>query len=654
VTASDDGTAIAHGNPWVEFPAGHPGGRIEAMGADDSFIWRSYTFPRGAAGALVDVWHGEFAGIAQGWAVLEPGTYRLACVGSDGRRTSLGERHIAPRLVVDREFDQTATAETLSGEGWQVHGEWAAARQGLMAEGGPAFLFHEGAMHGVLEATFHWDEVPQSGKCWGLIARHYNAFHHMRLLCVQESDQWRLCLARCANAAPDLRSFTTVAEQVHPGRPPRRGRITWTFNGDRHRVELNGERLLEARDGYMGGVEIIGLFADPETVAWEDMRMLTTQKVLMHIVEKASYAASIRPGNIGALFLRESRAPRQNLCWESGVQFGHIGGSEIKFTQGAELTVRADGEVLTSVAWSGPMPKFVEQARDVRGWAYGRATFYSDRIVVDDRVLTWVRRSVGPDLDLLSGLLAGPARVCLGDDDHFTEWVLPQDGRESHPSPSPRFPAAIAVPLCLGGERWWLTCLCLLRYPDPARAPARLFAWRCPRGLTASHDIRVTPTEPGREYAYTLVISWEESASAADVERNLLHRRAEWLNPMTMVPLEGATVTFDGPGEHPREALDFNGCFDMSTGRYVLRADAGRFAARLEPGGLVRRSVVLAVRDWPAACALRCRLDGRALKAGEDFVAQSSLDGELNLRLLAPLSETAALEGEAVASKGAG
>ena len=120
----------------------------------------------------------------------------------------------------------------------------------------------------------------------------------------------------------------------------------------------------------------------------------------------------IRPGNVHQLHppaadhRRGTRpTPDTDVLWESGIQFGHIGGSEIKFTQGAALDLLAGGPVVDLVRWHGPMPRFVDQDRDVRGFARGTAAFYDHRIVIADWVDVGVRRSVGPDFDVLARAL---------------------------------------------------------------------------------------------------------------------------------------------------------------------------------------------------------------------------------------------------------
>jgi len=641
----------AHGNPSVALPPNHAGGRIEILGgARNQPLWRSHGLPPGAAYVSVNVWDGSFVGGAAGWALLEDGGYEVRW--HDGRSVgaSLGRIEVRAWRVFSHAFAGMSQPRDLSAAGWQVRGRWACSPEGMWAGPGPARVFKTAAMHGVVEAAFRLAGPVAGGAAWGLLARHYNHLNHMRVFVRPEGACWRVGLARYPAPSGSEGDHAVVAQTLVEAPPASGARLAWVLNGATHRVYLNDAIVLEACDGYMGGVEIAGLFADTDAVVWTRAQMTTTQRVPVFRVEHPAYAAVIRPGNVASLFLRQSAAPDQDICWESGVQFGHIGGSEIKFTQGARLSLLDKGGVLATVAWSGPMPKFVEQSADVRGWAHGKARFYEDAIVVDDRVLAWVNRSVGPDLDLLSTLVDGPARVCDGGQDEFLDWRPDAGGllaSPAFPDEPPRFPIALAIPLRLGREGWWLSLLSILRHPAPEVSPVRLFAWHCGHGLTASYDLRVSPTEPGREYAYTHVVRWLRAETPRDVERVLLSLRHAWLRPLRIEAVEGEAVAFDAGGEQPREAMDFNGSFDVSSGQYVFRAREGRFAFHADPLDAPRAGLVFAVRGWPQDRALTCRLDGRVLSPGLDYTAQTASSGELLLRLKQPLDRPALIEGAA-------
>ena len=53
---------------------------------------------------------------------------------------------------------------------------------------------------------------------------------------------------------------------------------------------------------------------------------------------------------------------------------------------------------------------------------------YDDRLVVADWAAVRVRRSVGPDFDLLGRAMSGAARFAAADTRAFTAWELPADG----------------------------------------------------------------------------------------------------------------------------------------------------------------------------------------------------------------------------------
>ena len=68
--------------------------------------------------------------------------------------------------------------------------------------------------------------------------------------------------------------------------------------------------------------------------------------------------------------------------------------------------------------------------------------------------------------------------------------------------------------------------LLILRYPETIPVSVFLFfAWRCPQGLTASHDIRVAPTSPGTEYAYSIILQWQQGGDMESMEKKLLNLR---------------------------------------------------------------------------------------------------------------------------------
>lgn len=583
----------------------------------------------GADCVRVDVWDGQFVGSAFGWSVLPQGEYD---VGAETE--SLGTIEVRSRELVDG----AVSTET----GWELRG----------SPGGAFSAYFWGAMHGTVSAAFDGDAA--DGAQWGLIARHYSAFHHVRIVCSKQSEaQHVVQLIRLANEPPDTTSHIVIAESRVATMPRE---LDWSFNGDRHVVSANGNEILTARDGYMGGVEIVGVFSDTPDIRCRRATVTTTQIVPRHTIRRSAYTASIRPGNIDRLSLAlPGGGQSENVCWESGIQFGHIGGSEIKFTQAARLSIRDEGDVVASVAWDGPMPKFVDQSIDVRGHARGIAHFYNDQIVIADDVLAWTNRSVGPDIDLLGRLMDSPARVALAGENVFRDWALPCDGsmawiKPLAPSGAAMFPALVAFPLRLGNQRGWLKALTLLRYPSARQTPGAAFAWQCPRNLTASHDFRCTPVTPGMEYGCTIALRWQISGSVENVERDLLAWRDEWLTPMRIEAVAGATVVYaardarDAPRDAPREAMNFDAGFDLSAGRYAASLDEKlRLELRLDPLGITRRRPVFAIRGDDIALAddeMICRLNNNALRRGIDFLIQrAGHRDEMYMQLLSDIVE---------------
>ncbi len=617
---------MSHGNPTLvigESPADRL--RIERV-HDGRLVWRSHGLAPGTDAVRVDAHHGDFAGPLAGGSVLPEGQYRYTWEPDGSDAASF---NVAEQTLFDFDLTSVSADQLRDTRPWQACGRWKPGSKGLGVASDAAYLFADGEMHGELRAQFVLDSPPNGDVSWGLIARHYNAFAHVRLECRGGPDALRLRLVRAEGTAENQACATVAEGQVRRGQGPTE--LVWNLNGSKQQVCVDGAVVLEADEGFMGGVTIVGLFATAESVHWRRWSMTTTQPVPRHTVKRDAYRAVLRPGNVSVLQLLESGAPDQNLFWESGIQFGHIGGSELKFTQDARQQVVAAGPVATTVTWQGPMPKFFDQSRDIRGVARGQVNFYPDRIVIADEVLTWVRRSVGPDFDLLGRIMAGPARIALAGKRSFRPWTLPATGdtqRMRHKAMP--FPAAAAFPFDLAGSRWWLLAVIDLRYPADANLPTSLFAWQCPRGLTASHDFRVAPTTPGIEYAYSILVSWCRGED--DPEQVVLNLRDDWTAPMGVEAVVGRTVTYDPTLEQPREAIDFNGCFDRASGRYVVAADGGAVNVKLDPGTVPRRAAGFTIRNWPADAKPLCTLDGRTARNG-DVLAQPARHDELWLWL---------------------
>lgn len=625
--------SFEHGNPAIFLPASLPAGRLTIGSDDRQPIWISHQLPGRADVVRVNVWEGHFVGTATGWAVLAAGQYSISWKPPDRDSQFLGFIQIIPRRVFES-LGQDASDDATS---------WLSSP--LPRADAQRYRFREGAMHGVLAAEFHSTGPISQQHRWGLIARHYNAFHHMRVSCRMQPDGCVIELLRYANTPTDQQSSTVVARATVAARTLFPMTLSWWFNGAAHVIAVNGQTVMQAHDDYMGGVEIVGIIDHTDSVACARTTLDTTQAVQRHVITRPQYEAEIRPGNVDRLFLRQSASPDQNLAWESGIQFGHIGGSEIKFTQGATLHMIDDGPVAASVAWSGPCPKFVDQAEDVRGRADGFATFFHDHFVIADNVLTWTNRSVGPDIDLLGRLLEGPARLALAGQEYFQDWPLRAEGEMSIiqvPQQRATYPAALAIPLRLGRELWWLKVLILLRSPDPHITPAGIFSWQCPHGLTASHDFRCTPTTPGQEYAFTIAVSWQRSDTSDPVEHALSRWRNQWIHPMQIQTSDGMSPFTVAALDGPREAMNFSGCFDRSRGVYVINPGAYDFL-RLDPLQIARNQPVLLFRQPMAASVLRCSLDDVNLQRDTQFTWQRTQSGDMLLQLLTTVTKPVTL-----------
>ena len=319
-----------------------------------------------------------------------PGGYAVAACapGAQGADTdagpaTAGRLQVTAQLLLEADFAAPQRAWLPPAAAWHCDGSWrpqpgrapgivpSAARASPASAGRPpgecAYLFVDAAMHAAISARF---TAPGAGSAaaWGLIARHYNDGNHIRLTLRRAGAGLTLRLERRAAAAdPGSRPRVLATAQVPAAAPG--GELSWHFNGTRHEVALNGAALLTADDGFMGGVEIVGLFADADAAAppvWHSFAVASSQWVAKHVVRRGAYAAVVRAGNIHRLHLAPAPAPqpapllpaaldpRTNLFWESGLQVGHVGGSEIKFTQGAALELLAQGPVADLVRWRRP------------------------------------------------------------------------------------------------------------------------------------------------------------------------------------------------------------------------------------------------------------------------------------------------------------
>ncbi len=630
-----------HGNPTIVLPRVDHGTRSVVLWDDTrTIIWQSHQIPWSSETEYVRVnaWQGNFVGPARDWAILAPGTYSAHWFGQSAPdHEPLMTLNIESQVLFEQVF-----GDTVIGEPWESHGTWQKSTCGITPVKEDAWLFREAAMHGELMAQFEVDRSSALPNKHGLVARHYNASTHLRVEWVgSETDEFIRLIQQYSDGSDKDAAGVLAEARVQTN--SNRIEISWQFNGSHHQVRLNGLDVLTITNGFMGGVDVVGLFASPGTTL-KKTRMVTTQHVPRLEIEHESYRASVQPGNVRRLSFGPSGLSDQNLFWESGIQFGHIGGSEIKFTQGASLVATAQGPVATRIQWDGPMPKFVEQSHDVRGHACGMATFFPDHIVIRDEVLAWVRRSTGPDIDVLSRLLSSPARIATGEDRHFTPISMPADGVMTSLAPpdGSAFPVAMLQPFDLSGRTCWLQTMIHLRVPDSTVTPAAFFGWHCPHGLTGSYDFRAAPTVPGQTYLFEIVVSWFFDGDAALAEDDLLNRRDDWLSPMQAVMTHGRAVMYDTTVEQPREAVSFCGAFDRSMGMYTFEAEDEHCEFTLVPthsDRLTRRGIGIAVRGLSANRLATWKCNDREIQTPGDGQVQRLPNGDAWLWLSSPADQ---------------
>ena len=639
-----------HGNPTVLFsaPIDAAGAALSVTPADgDQPVWVSQRLLAVDDAVRVDAWNGAFVGDLLGAVILPEGTYQAALAVGDAPPMPVETLRVVGSEVFHADFAAGDRPWDDPNGMWHEDGSWSADARGIAATDGAAYLFSDGNMYGVLEAVFELTGAADAE--WGLIARHYSDWNHQRILFSRSEEAENSLEARLVmvhGMPPETRGYRLVARGIVPLPDDGQYRVTWRLYGQRHELLVNGRRVLLGQEPATAGVTVTGLLSETPDVRWSSFAMTTTQPVPLYEVARAEYGALLRPGNIHRLYLRKSDTPEQNLCWESGIQFGHIGGSELKYTQAGRLTPVVEGPTLTQVRWDGPMPKFVDGSEDNRGQARGIVSFYPDRIVLADYVVTWVRRSVGPDFDLRSRLMNGPARIARHQDAEFSDWAFPTDGRFTSLGATTcgeTYPLAIAFPYLLGGRQWWLKAvLGNLVHVDGDR-PASIFGWVCPRRLTASHDFRSAPTEPGIEYGFSIAVVWEASDDRDAVERDLRNLQEDWFSPMIVTPSVGSITTYDKNVEVPRKAISFDGCFDRATGLYHVAAADKEFSAELDTGGIARRSAAFAVTGVDRDDAITCTLGGRTLTLGADMSEQIIDDRTRLILVTRPIDQPAAL-----------
>ncbi|MCC6679908.1 MAG: hypothetical protein IT445_03300 [Phycisphaeraceae bacterium] len=606
------------------------------------WLWCSHEVAAGTDAVQLGAWDGEFLANAKAWALLPPGEYLAHWQPVEGPGIDLESLRVE---VMAQWTDHHENDSPWSA--WVHDGEWKRKPSGFAATNATAYMFREAAMHGEFKATF----VPcltSNNEEFGLIIRHYNAAAHVRLIGQLTATGGQLQL-QCFKQHPGEMVRPQIIVRHEWVNRHEKLELSWSFNGSQHVVRMNGSPVFSARENFMGGVDVVGLLASPG-ICVEQSELTTSQQVSWHTIKRPQYSALIRPGNIRRIELSDSGLKPLQVFWESGIQYGHIGGSEIKFTQAARQHMIVDGPVCTTVRWDGPMPKFVEQSDDVRGWASGKAHFYDDRVVIHDEVLTYVNRSVGPDIDMFSRMMHGPARVAVRTDRQFHDWILPDDGQVCHLNElvdHPRFPVTVIFPMGTDDCDWWLIAVIHLQSPEPSTGECTCFGWRCPHRLTSSHDFRVTPTVPGQLYLFETILSWYVGFNHRDAEQRALLLRDDWLTPATIIASRGRVVCYHQQGEQPREAMYFCGAFDRSVGAYVVEAQDNGCELTLDPGDVVCRSLTLVIRNLHGAndpTTIRCDVDHSPLQMPDDMQIQCDDGSQIWIRIKRPIGHPTHIE----------
>lgn len=615
-------------------------------------VWESEIITDGRCTTRVGPVDGRFCGGMTGSVLLDLDTnytwrarFRTA-EGWDGWSGPIPLR-IVGRTILSDDFREgprgtlTERIPTISPglypQPWQVRGCWKLVEGGLTSCGQDAELYAVASAHGIFTCRFH---VEAEGTIsFGLIVRHYNAHRDYRLLLTREENSWRLGLFERTGLDQGALTGRFIKVTKIPALGTGEHELMLCLNGDSAEAWLDGVGILECKAETFGQVENVGLSASGPGVIFRDVRFRSGYHVARQVVRGRHYEAVIRPGNIGEIYFPHSDKPHQNICWDSGLQFGHIGGSEIKGNVDARLRVIESGPVLTLVRWSGTMPYSADQRTDIRGQAWGWAAFYPDRIVVADFVVPFAPRSVGPDYDLAAWLLDDSYRYACGPDGEFIQ-KTPSSGRSDDPryyldlGDQPALPILVQVPLKLGDTRCWWTALAFdLLNLSGRDDPTVAFDWITKDRLTLSIDLRKMPPTPAVLYGWGIVLWFDPPEPDGQPERALARRDA-YLQPMKLRSTRGSSVSYDRNSDHPAAALFLDRGFHRGYGAYLMKPDPhGRIEVHLNPGEHRCERPVFRIEDVEARQAPEVIWDGRTLSSDEEFSCQSLHEGGCLIRL---------------------
>jgi hypothetical protein len=188
----------------------------------------------------------------------------------------------------------------------------------------------------------------------------------------------------------------------------------------------------------------------------------------------------------------------------------------------------------------------------------------------------------------------------------------------------------VLFPFLTGKQKWFLKACIANLFNIEDNNPALLFGWRCSYNLVASNDFRVSPTKSSKEYAFSIVVEWQEDEQLEKAESDLLNLRNDWITPMEIIPQAGGLITYPNLKDQPAEAACFDGCFDRSQGVYRMKADNGKLILKLNPRGIRRQFSIFKV-DGLTSNEIDCKLNEHKLLYGKEFMKQDIEDSKLIL-----------------------
>ena len=370
--------------------------------------------------------------------------------------------------------------------------------------------------------------------------------------------------------------------------PGKRCNLCVVMNGQQITVFIEDELVLECCYEAMGGQELVGFGGNTwkGQVYIQKIEYETVQDLMVSAVEKENYVATVRPGNVGEIYFKHSSNPNLNICCDSGIQFGHIGASEIRQDLSAMFEMQWNTLSATSVCYSGRMPYHVDRHDDIRGKCRGRVSFYSDRIVIADFIVPTTTRSVGPDLDTLAKA-AGTQYL------YMTSKQGPQlRTANEHKSfvygPKEPFPYGIQQHMKLG-DISGLISMIVMKLDDVGPDNNILFDKYTDDGVTLSVMFREAPAIVGKTYRFGITAFIDITADGFNADL-LQQYYDDVCNPMKRTFEEGR---FIDPNE---DVLLKNRWYNSHLGLYELCMDqSGVIAAQIDVESIKRYQPIFGI-----------------------------------------------------------